>query len=329
MGAITGMLGLGGGPSVASPVNGGQLANAQNQANNGLGNQQNFATSLGAQNSIGNQSSVFNQLQGVANGTGPNPAQAMLNQATGQNVANQASLAAGQRGAAGNVGLMSRQAAQQGSNAQQQAAGQGATMQANQSLNALGQMGGIANNQVTNQQNALNSAAQNATQLQQNVLGAQGAANSANAGIQSNQETAGAGLLGGLGNAAGSALHLGSSLFAQGGPVGSPMSSFGQLLANGYAQGGQVPVRLSPGEIKLTPQQVKQVQAGADPMKVGGVVPGKPKVGGAKNSYANDTYSTTAQPGSIIVPRSETQSKNPSRNSKAFVDATLAKKGKK
>ncbi len=80
-------------------------------------------------------------LQGIANGTGPNPAQAMLNQQTGANVAQQAALMAGQRGAGANVGLMARQAAQQGAGIQQQAVGQGATMQANQSLGAIGQMG--------------------------------------------------------------------------------------------------------------------------------------------------------------------------------------------
>ncbi len=107
---------------------------------NGVGVQQGGIGAL--QNVYGQQGNTLGQLQGVANGTGPNPAQAMLNQATGQNVANQSAMMAGQRGAGSNVGLMARQAAQQGAATQQQAAGQGATMQANQQLNALGQMGG-------------------------------------------------------------------------------------------------------------------------------------------------------------------------------------------
>lgn len=116
-----------------------------------LGQQQGFNNQLAAANGIGTQGSAIsglqnlaaqqqgtaNQYQNIANGTGPNPAQAMLNQQTGQNVANQAALMAGQRGAGANVGLMARQAAQQGANTQQQAVGQGATMQANQQIAGL------------------------------------------------------------------------------------------------------------------------------------------------------------------------------------------------
>lgn len=113
--------------------------------------QQALADALMGSNGVGNLSNAYsaqgdlakaqyglaNQYQDVAAGRGPNPAQAMLNQATGQNVANQAALMAGQRGAGANVGLMARQAAQQGGALQQQAVGQGATMQSQQMLNAL------------------------------------------------------------------------------------------------------------------------------------------------------------------------------------------------
>lgn len=105
----------------------------------GIGYQQTAAQGL--QNTYASQGNTLDQLQGIANGTGPNPAQAALNQATGQNVANQAALMAGQRGAGANVGLMARQASQQGAATQQQAAGQSATMQAQQQLNAIGAMG--------------------------------------------------------------------------------------------------------------------------------------------------------------------------------------------
>ncbi len=96
----------------------------------------------GLQNVLGQQQATAGQLQGIANGTGPNPAQAALNNATGQNIASQAALMAGQRGAGANVGLMARQAAQQGAGIQQQAVGQGAEMQAQQQLAALGQLSG-------------------------------------------------------------------------------------------------------------------------------------------------------------------------------------------
>jgi hypothetical protein len=142
-----------------------QVANGQQQGlntaltnNNGAGNQasayaqnQALASQIGSVNGLnqqltaanglnsvaGQQAATAAQLQGVANGTGPNPALAALHQATGQNVANQAALMAGQRGAGSNVGLIARQAAQQGAATQQQAVGQAATLQAQQQLGAL------------------------------------------------------------------------------------------------------------------------------------------------------------------------------------------------
>lgn len=171
------------GADIQMPVNVGQANQAYDQNQNAVAQQQQLANALANQGGIGNQSSVFNQLQGVASGQGPNPAQAMLNQATGANTANQAALMAGQRGAGANAGLMARQAAQQGGANQQNAAGQAATMQANQSLGALNQMGGIAGQQVGQQMGAvqgLNTNAQNNQQILLNAINAQNQANIAN-----------------------------------------------------------------------------------------------------------------------------------------------------
>jgi hypothetical protein len=135
MGFIPSLLGISGtnganfqaqGTNIQQPVS---TSNAQDV----LSQQQQFANALAQQNGIQNQSNVFNQLQGVANGTGPNPAQAMLNNTTGQNIQQQAALMGSQRGVGANPGLLARQAAMQGANIQQQAAGQGAALQANQS----------------------------------------------------------------------------------------------------------------------------------------------------------------------------------------------------
>lgn len=112
-----------------------QLANGvntQNAAVSGLQGVSAQQQALAAQ-----QANTAAQYQNIANGTGPNPAQAMLNQSTGQNVQNQAALMAGQRGAGSNVGLMAREAAQQGAATQQQAVGQGASMQAQQQIAGL------------------------------------------------------------------------------------------------------------------------------------------------------------------------------------------------
>lgn len=216
---------------------------------------------LARQQGAENQSKVFNQLQGIANGTGPNPAQAMLNQATGANVANQAALMAGQRGAGANVGLMARQAALQGAGIQQQAVGQGATMQANQSLGALGQMGGISSNQVANllaATNAYQAARQGDVNAQQQALANEnqarvasyGNVNQANAGMAQSTQGMMGGLLGGVANAAGAGIP---SLFKGAGgagvsaPVpGSSPSDYTSLRTPGsnpgdyMANGGQV-----------------------------------------------------------------------------------------
>ena len=148
------------------------------------------------------QTGLVSQLGQIAQGQGPNPAQAMLNQSTGQNVAKQASLAAGQRGASQNVGMIQRNAAQQGRTAQQQAAGQGATMQAQQQLGAMGQQAGVLGQQ--GQQAVQGMGAYEAAINSANQINAQTAANQAQFG-----QGFGGGLLTGLG-----------SMIAEGGYVG-------------------------------------------------------------------------------------------------------------
>jgi hypothetical protein len=272
MGAISGLLGTGGGANgtgFAAPTEGGATINPfNNQAPNQISDsyiqnqdaiwqQQQLVNALNAQNGIQNQSNVYGQLQNIAAGQGPNPAQAQLAQATGANTANQAALMAGQRGSAQNVGLIARQAAQQGATNQQQSAGQAATLQAQQSLNALGQAGTLAGNQVSNQIGTtatLNQAQQNE---QQQLLNALSSYNATNAGLQANINTTNAGLAGtamqGQQAIVGGALQgIGSGLgmlagaeggevpnYDDGGPVSglntaqnAPQSSFGKFLKN-------------------------------------------------------------------------------------------------
>ncbi len=214
---------LGGGPNnaafqastknLATPVTNAAAENANASATQGVTDLQHLIAALQAQHGIQNQSNVYNQVQGVANGTGPNPAQAMLNQATGQNVANQAALMAGQRGASANPGLIAREIAQQGAATQQQAAGQGATLQANQQLGALGQLGGLASQQVAQQQQATQGFNQAAQGNQANLLNAINAQNNQNLQAQNinsqmaqHNASSSGGALGGLLNAAGPAV---------------------------------------------------------------------------------------------------------------------------
>jgi len=254
MGAIGGLLGVGGGAggsgfgTTTTGVTPQALANAQQGVQAGLGNQQALLNALQAQNGLQNQSNVYGQLQNIAAGQGPNPAQAMLNQATGQNVANQAALMAGQRGAAQNVGLMARQAAQQGANIQQQAAGQGATMQANQALNAIGAAGNMANTMAANQIGATQGLTSAQLQGQQQLLNAQSAQNNVQGQLANTTMQGQQGLIGGGLNAAGAAFGLAGGgqvpQYADGGvtpgamvaPTTGPQSSVGQYLQS--VQGG-------------------------------------------------------------------------------------------
>lgn len=197
MGSVGGLLGTAGGaggtgfggPASASQMsttNPWQLTTAYNNVQNSMAAQGTLLQALQAQNGLQNQSNVYNQLQDIAAGKGPNPAQAMLAQATGANTANQAALMAGQRGAAQNVGLIARQAAQQGAKNQQEAAGQSATMQAQQSMNAIAQSGGMAGTMAANQIGQTNANVQAQQAEQQNLLNAANAYNANQVSMQSN-----------------------------------------------------------------------------------------------------------------------------------------------
>lgn len=506
VGSMLGTSGGAGGTGFSSPTgtNQGQLDSAYNNTQNAIRQQQDFVNALSQQNGVQNQQGVFDQLKNISQGQGPNPAQAMLNQATGQNIASQAALMAGQRGSSSNAGLIARQAAMQGGNLQQQAAGQGATMQANQSMNAINTMGNLATQQVNQQQAGLSQLGQQGLSQQSNLLGLQNGINSANASMTSERMKQQSGMFGNIMGGVGSALSMfadggqiprqqyadaglvqngsygaidyndpaAKQLMALGQPSGpmapgaaaspnsaspmtqappiqtvaqntlldptpggapkGPQSAVGRFFqgmnkssgnpndtpkigsqdyfnsgqagkdlgtslrnffggdkkdsvynlsdknqkeqyanadvamgafareANPYdesyqgpktealekmgseemmpasnadsrmgsAEGGKVPAMVSPGEKYLKPKDVKKVEKGANPMEVGETIPGKPRVGGAKNDYANDTVPKTLESGGIVLPRSVTKSKDPGKAASDFVNAILAKQGK-
>lgn len=159
---------------------------------------------------MNNLQATYQQLGQIANGQGPNPAMAQYNQNV-QNIAKQ------QAGAISSVqgispALAARLATQQGSAAMQNAAGQGATLQAQQQLGALGQMGSVANSQ-----------AQIAAGLQQNV-------NTNNTGLaqttMGGQQGVIGGIFGGLGAAAG-------------GPGAAAAAAEGGMAGKDFAAGGE------------------------------------------------------------------------------------------
>ncbi len=374
------------GAPIQAGTNADQLNQGYTNAMGGLDAQNQFMNQLAGQNGIQNQTDVYNQMQNIAQGRGPNPAQAMLNQATGTNVANQAALMAGQRGSAANAGLMARQAAQAGAGIQQNAAGQGATMQANQSLNAQNQLAAIAQNQINQQGQAItgyNTAAQNEQNTLQNAntaynnsqVGMQSNLNNVNADISKGNQTANNNLLGGIMNSGSSMM---SSFMAEGGEVddvgqadlgkenytsqapaptpdigsmappppsdggggGGGMASMLGLLAlaahggevphherlhSYFSEGGKVPAMVSPDEVYLSPDKVRQVvEEGKNPMKIGQKIGGKAKK--KDDSYANDTVPMTLEEGGVVIPRHITTHKMSAEKAELFVHRAIARK---
>ena len=382
---------------LTNPINTQQVQQGIGATNQQLGNQQALVNALAAQGGLGNQSQVYNQLQGIASGTGPNPALAQLQQTTGQNVANQAALMAGQRGAGSNAGLLARQAAQQGAATQQQAVGQAATLAAQQQLGAIGQAGSLASQQAQQQIGATQAMTQ-AQQAQQNALlsgNLQGQQqqlqnvqqqNAVNAQIASGNQAAQTGLIGGALSGVGSALGLakggeiphmadGGQMFnltKQGGNTNPIQSGMANLTSSGISGlssaisnmiptstpasnaiasnvqsnspmlSGNAPNQPSdlhgqllsgltprPQGANLMPQGSLLAKGGQiHNMKTGGHVPGKAKVTGSKDSYSNDTVPAILSPGEIVLPRSVTQSQNPTDAAAKFVAAIKSKKGK-
>lgn len=315
------------GTNILQPATTDQANQLYGQAQGGINQQQQFVNALSSQGGIGNQSSVFGQQQALSNrlnqqaqGAGPNPALAQLSQTTGQNVAQQSALAGSQRGANANVGLLERQAAQVGSQAQQQASGQAATMRAQQQLAAqqlLQQqqmnMANLSTQQVGQQQTGLNSLNQLTQGEQGQILGSianqnnanvqmQGNINNANSSVAAQNARTQGGLLGGVLGGVGSALGLSGSSYAQGGSVkAGPKSAFGQMM---YARGGHID-----GESLANSMQP---------------IPGKALQSG--DSLKNDKVPIMASPGETIIPRSK--AKDPEKAA-AFAKAVAMRSKRK
>lgn len=304
MGFVSSLLGIGGSGSnfQAQGVNPQDLAVSQELERRQAASQASQYAQAKNQNGYLNQSNVFGQQQALAGqlgqmaqGQGPNPAQAALNQSTGQNIASQAALMAGQRGAGANPGMVGRNIAQQGGALQQQAVGQGATLQAQQQLAAIqalqqqqGLLASTSGQQVAQQQAQGNAVSQNVLGNQGQIFGMQANQNSANAGVQQQNAKSQAGVVGGILNGIGSAIGL-----SQGGNV--PQSKVGMFLAN--------------------------------VMKDGGKVAGKSQVKG--DSPKNDTVPAMLSPGEIVVPRSAAGSPDKAAAFAKAVAMRSKSKGKK
>ena len=340
------------GANLIQPVTQQQVNQGTGTASNALGQALGYANQLqpGATQGLASQAALTQALQNEANGAGPNPAQAQLAQATGQNVNQQAALAAGQRGASQNVGLLAREVGQQGAGIQQAAAGQAATLGAQQQLAAQQQLQNLAGQQVGQAQQGIGVANQAAQQNQNALLGSLGqfntnqvqnvaSQNAANASIANNNANNSAGALGGLLNGAGGALA--GNLFGGGGASAgaatgvtagtqSLIDQFGGL-ALAAAKGGEIPAQnilaqaLSkksfPDHMRAMAQiyhpKVMKMYCGG--MAEGAVVPGEPDHPG-KNLESQDKVPAMLTPKEIVLPLTVTQAKNPGEAAKAFVE---------
>ena len=307
-----------------------------------------------------NQQALAQALLAQSQGQGPNPAQAALNQQTNQNIQQNQGMIASQKGI--NPALATRLAAENAGNMNQQAAGQAATLQAQQQLGAQGQLGTVYNQeqQGTNAANSINAgtSAQNAAANQNTASGLLNGAGAAVAAlahggmvqkfdsggqVSSSQsiansilQQAGVPLWGAGNNSSGSssgsknsASELPNSLM--GGPSQGMSMAGGAGDAGAAGGAGDLIVAAAHGG-KIPPhlslvQDIFHPQAGTAQLKAnGGKVPGTAKVPG--DSPQNDTVKTMLSPGEVVIPRSVMQSKDPAKEAAKFVADHLKKSGK-
>lgn len=267
----------------------GQLGETYQQQQDALQKMMAFvaATQPGSAQGLAAQQALSQQLGAMGQGQGPSAATAMLQQQAGDIAAQQAALMGSQRGASQNVGLVGRQSAQAGMQAQQRAGSQAAILRQQEQLSALEQLRQLSGQQVEQQRLGTAQAGQAALQAQQQALAAQQAQEAQRTAMAQQQEqTRGGiigGLLGGLGAVAGSGVLGGSPVKkAEGGMI---------------AQDDQRP----PEEKEMDIVSLL-LQGQPSPMAEGALVPGHAKVDG--DSYENDTVHALLSPGEIVVPRS-------------------------
>lgn len=303
LGGINGVLGLNNNfqaqnANFDSGTNKAQMDAAYSGAQGALNQQQGQATTLTGQlnQGAGAQTELSGMLMDQAHGKGPNVAQNQLNQNTAANIQQQAALAAGQRGAGANAGLIARQNAQQGAATQQAAVGQAATLQSQQQLAAQNQLQNLSGAQISQGANAVNSLSQAQQNEQGMLLNANAAANNAKAQMQANVNNANAGIsMGNQQQRANTMSNIMSgassaAMLASGGAVKrfAPGGFTGQWTNNVSTEG--------PGQLAtmaLTPE--KEV-----PMKT----PGAPKPPGKKDtttSTANQLDARDADNGQISM----------------------------
>lgn len=336
-------------PTIATQNFDPQIQAMQQRQNDVYGQQQNLAQAL------------LNQSRGG----GPNPAQAALAQATGQNVAQQGALMASQRGASANPALLARQAAMQGANIQQNSVGQAAALQAQQQL-AAQQALQSQQNSMANQALQGESIQQGGQQAQnqsitQGQLGAQGInADTANKNAAAANGTFGSMLsgissLGGLLYKGGEVKKMATGGMMMGPPEGgtsieperielpvlqtaAPTADPVAAINTNYSQGAAGAPSLAPGPASPGVQvdwggKSKGGGGGGGLGSMAGMLAALKsggQVGGQAevegNSEKNDTVPALLSPGEIVLPRSVTQSPDMEKKAIEFLRHVKAKK---
>ncbi len=219
------------------------------------------------------EGALASMLSAQAAGGGPNPALEQLKQTTSQNINNAAGQVASQRGI--NPALAARLALDAGAGANQQAAGQAATMRAQQQLGAQQQLASLLGQQgaqnaaqlntvggLQGQQNQQNIALQGlGQQTQAQNAGLELGAQQLNAGVASQNTQVGQGILGGVLGGAGAVLGLagGGQIrgYDEGGDVGaqpdgsSPLHLYMQGLDTSYLK--PAAPSIGPGQLQKPP----------------------------------------------------------------------------
>lgn len=246
-----------------------------------------------ANNIVGQQGDLAQQLLAQSQGQGPNIAAMQLQQATDRNNAQAAGALASQRGL--NPELAQRLIAQNQASNNQQAAGQSGLMRAQQQLASQGQLANVYGQQANETLQGESLANQNLG-INQNALNAQNGliSNNRNNANQINSQNAQA-------NANANTQMFGTVTNAAG-------AAFG--LAHG-------------GKVQTNEERLEKVFKG-ESYKQGGHVPGKAMKDG--DHPENDTVPAMLSPGEVVLPRSVTQSEDPEGRAVEFLKALKAHK---
>lgn len=307
----------------------GAAINNQQAALQGGGAGSPQAQTEGQQGMLSN--ALFNQMNGTG---GPSVAQQQLSQSTQSNIANQFALAQANGNDAGALRNISNNVG----NLNQQAAGQGSLLRAQEVANAQGQLGSVLSgergqdqSQFQMDQNAAlgwgnqNLQAEEAQQQgQENAAGAQ----------QNAYQTAAAeqmGLAGGVAGGGSAAAQTILSSLLKSAPASAPGAKTPSTdnATNGSNDGGGNNSDNTPDTQPDSPVDNGGTYNWTPPSYdyTGGAIKGDATVAG--DSPRNDTVKAMLSPGEVVLPRSVTQAEDAPDKAKAFLDAIKKGKGPK